>query len=216
VTTTGSITPSFKNSRRFTPWLERAILAAGVWFALLVFALSARAEPTEITAMRADRTADGVVLSAQIALELPGPVDDALGKGIPLFFVAEATLLRERWYWYDKEIATATRHMRLSFQPLTRRWRLVVSSGPIGQAGLALGQTFDTREEAMAAVQRISGWRVIESSEFDPEPRHYINLRFRLDVSQLPRPFQLGVAGQSDWNLIATRSVRIATEAAGR
>jgi hypothetical protein len=187
-----------------------------VWFALLVFALSARAEPTEITAMRADRTADGVVLSAQIALELPGPVDDALGKGIPLFFVAEASLLRERWYWYDKEIATATRHMRLSFQPLTRRWRLVVSSGPIGQAGLALGQTFDTREEAMAAVQRISGWRVIESSEFDPEPRHYINLRFRLDVSQLPRPFQLGVAGQSDWNLIATRSVRIATEAAGR
>ena len=159
------------------------------------------------------------MLSAQIALNLPDPVDDALGKGIPLFFVAEATLMRERWYWYDKELATATRHLRLSFQPLTRRWRLVVSSGPVGQSGqsgLALGQIFDTREEAMAAVQRISGWRIIETAEFDPEPRHYVNLRFRLDVSQLPRPFQLGVAGQADWNLIASRSVRIGSEAGGK
>jgi hypothetical protein len=191
--------------------------SAGAWIVLLAFCvLSARAEPTEITALRAERTAEGVVLSAQIALELPAPVDDALGKGIPLFFVTEASLLRERWYWYDKELSTATRHMRLSFQPLTRRWRLVVSSGPIGQSGLALGQIFDTREEAMAAVQRISGWRIVESPEFEPEPRHYVNLRFRLDVSQLPRPFQLGVAGQADWNLSASRSVRIATEAAGR
>lgn len=178
--------------------------------------MSARAEPTEITALRADRNAEGVVLSAQIALDLPGAVDDALSKGIPLFFVAEATLLRERWYWYDKELSTATRHLRLSFQPLTRRWRLVVSSSPIGASGLALGQTFDTREEAMAAVQRISGWRIIDSTDFDPEPRHYVNLRFRLDVSQLPRPFQLGVAGQADWNLIASRSVRIGTDTSQR
>jgi len=190
--------------------------AAGVWFVLLAFALSARAEPAEITSLRAERNEGGVVLSAQITLDLPDPVNDALGKGIPLFFVAEATLLRERWYWYDKEIATATRHLRLSFQPLTRRWRLVVSSSPVGPSGLALGQIFDTREEAMAAVQRIAGWRIVDSTEFDPEPRHYVNLSFRLDVSQLPRPFQLGVAGQADWNLIASRSARIAPEAAGR
>ena len=54
--------------------------------------------------------------------------------------------------------------MRLSYQPLTRRWRLVVSPTPIGNSGLALGQTFDTREEALAAVQRISHWKIADAA----------------------------------------------------
>ncbi len=85
--------------------------------------------------------------------------------------------------------------MRLSYQPLTRRWRLVVSPTPIGNSGLALGQTFDTREEAMAAVQRISHWKIAEAGDVDPESRYNVDFRFRLDVSQLPRPFQIGAVG---------------------
>ena len=79
-----------------------------------------------------------------------------------MFFVAEAGVFRDRWYWHDKQVALAARHMRLSYQPLTRRWRLVVSPTPIGNSGLALSQTFDTREEALAAVQRISHWKIAE------------------------------------------------------
>jgi hypothetical protein len=102
--------------------------------------------------------------------------------------------------------------MRLAYQPLTRRWRLQVSPSPIGQSGLVLGQTFDTREEALAAIQRVSRWRIAEPGELDPEATHYVDFRFRLDVSQLPRPFQIGAVGQSDWNILAVRTQRLQAE----
>ncbi|AEG94680.1 DUF4390 domain-containing protein [Ramlibacter tataouinensis] len=168
-----------------------------------------RAEPLEIDQVELARTEEGLLLSASLRLELPPAADEALSKGIPLFFVADTVLLRERWYWYDQEIASAERHLRLSYQPLTRRWRLVASNGPIGNPGLALGQTFDTREEALAAVQRISGWKIAEPGEAQPDRAYTVNFSFRLDVSQLPRPFQIGIAGQPEWNLSAARSLQL-------
>jgi hypothetical protein len=182
-------------------------LAAPAW-------AQGQAPATEITQLRVERTDDGVLLSANVKFELPSVIDDALAKGIPMFFVAEAAVYRDRWYWYDKQVSVAARHMRLSFQPLTRRWRLVVSPTPIGNSGLALGQTFDTREEAMAAVQHISHWKVGESTELDPEARYNVDFRFRLDVSQLPRPFQIGAVGHADWNIAVMRTQRLSLESA--
>jgi hypothetical protein len=184
---------------------------------VLLPAPPARADtgPAEVTALQVERGDEGLLLSATVRFELPAVVEDALAKGIPMFFVAEASISRERWYWTDKRVATASRYFRLSFQPLTRRWRLQVSSGPIGySAGMVLGQNFDTREEALAAVQRISRWRIADGPEVDPDAPHKLEFRFRLDVSQLPRPFQIGAVGQSDWNISAQRTQRLVTEAA--
>jgi len=172
----------------------------------------AQSSPTEITQLMLERTEEGVLLSATVRFELPPIVDDALAKGIPMFFVAEAVLFRDRWYWYDRQVAAVSRHMRLSYQPLTRRWRLVVSPGPIGTPALALGQTFDSRDEALAAVRRISHWKIAEAADVDPEARHNVDFRFRLDVSQLPRPFQISAVGQADWNIAAARNQRLAFE----
>ncbi|HZY19689.1 MAG TPA: DUF4390 domain-containing protein [Ramlibacter sp.] len=170
------------------------------------------ADLAEVTQLRLERTDDGVLLSATVRFDLPPAVDDALLKGLPMFFVAEAVLLRDRWYWYDKQVAGEQRHMRLSYQPLTRRWRLQVSPTPIGGAGLALGQSFDTREEALAAVRHIARWKIAELSDLEPDARYSVDFRFRLDVSQLPRPFQIGAVGQAEWNISAVRNQRLALE----
>jgi hypothetical protein len=193
---------------------DHALRRAAACLALL-FAATAWADPpaTEITQLRVERTEEGVLLSATIRFEVPAVIDDALAKGIPMFFVAEAVLFRDRWYWYDRQVATAARHMRLSYQPLTRRWRLVLSPTPIGNS-VALGQTFDTREEALAAVQRISNWKIAEAADIDTDVRHNVDFRFRLDVSQLPRPFQIGAVGQADWNITAMRNQRLVIEGA--
>jgi hypothetical protein len=192
--------------------LERVLLRllACVLFAMWAPAVSA--EGAEVMQLHVERAEEGLLLSASVEFELPPLVDDALAKGIPMFFVAEATLLRDRWYWYDKPVAKVQRHMRLSYQPLTRRWRLVVTPTPIGNSGLALGQTFDSREEALAVVQRISHWKIAEASEIDPEARYNVDFRFRLDVSQLPRPFQIGAVGHADWNISASRNQRLLVE----
>ena len=191
--------------------LERVGSCLLLLLALWWSAAAVRAQPpsAEVTQLHVERNEEGVLLSATVEFELPPAVDDALAKGIPMFFVAEASIYRDRWYWYDKRVTTARRHMRLAYQPLTRRWRLQVSPTPIGQSGLVLGQTFDTREEALAAIQRVSRWRIADAHEIDSEATHYLDFRFRLDVSQLPRPFQIGAVGESDWNILAVRTQRL-------
>ena len=172
----------------------------------------AQVNPAEVTQLQVERTDEGVLLSATVHFELPQAVEEALAKGIPMYFVAEATIYRDRWYWYDKRVAYAARHMRLAFQPLTRRWRLQVSSQPIGNSGLILGQMFDTRDEALAAVQRVSHWKIADAAEVDPDTTHNVDFRFCLDVSQLPRPFQIGAAGQAEWIILAVRNQRLAMD----
>jgi hypothetical protein len=192
----------------FLAWLCVLLLAAAGWGPA-----AAQIHLAEVTQLQVERTEEGVLLSAAVRFELPQVVEDALAKGIPMYFLAEAAIFRDRWYWYDKRVAFATRHLRLSFQPLTRRWRLQASSSPIGSSGLVLGQTFDTREEALAAVQRISGWRIADAGALDPESTHTVDFRFRLDVSQLPRPFQIGAVGQADWIILAVRNQRLPLDA---
>jgi hypothetical protein len=196
---------------RLLDGLLRTLLLA---FLLICGGTAAWAQPTsaEVTQLSVERTDDAVLLSAAVRFELPQVVDDALAKGIPMYFVAEASIFRDRWYWYDKRVSAVTRHMRLAYQPLTRRWRLQVSSAPIGNSGLVLGQVFESRDEALAAVQRVSRWRIADPGEVEFDGSYNIDFRFRLDVSQLPRPFQIGAVGQSEWTILAVRSQRLLPE----
>lgn len=163
----------------------------------------AQTRPAEISSIKVERAGDAIVLSASVQFDLSTAVEDALLKGVAMIFVAEADILRERWYWTNKKVVHAERHMRLAYQPLTRRWRLNVASGQITNAGLglALNQNFDTLPDALAAVQRLSRWKIAEVSDIDPEQRHLVEFRFGLDVFQLPRPLQIGTLGQSDWDI---------------
>ncbi|MBX9818688.1 MAG: DUF4390 domain-containing protein [Burkholderiaceae bacterium] len=184
---------------------------------ILGFCLLGRAQgAAEIVSFELERGNEELSLTAQLQFELSATVEEALLKGIPMVFVAETELLRERWYWYDKSVASSARHLRLAFQPLTRRWRLNISSGAASATGqgLALNQSFDTLQQALAAIKRISRWRVAGANELDPAVRYRFEFRFRLDLGQLPRPFQIGAIGQSEWDIFIVRSELLPPEVA--
>ena len=157
----------------------------------------------EISALKFERMGDAIFLNASVKFDLPVVVQDALLKGVAIIFVAETTIVRERWYWLNKRVVNTERHMRLAFQPLTRRWRLNVASGLISNVGLgmALNQNFETLPDALAAVQRLSHWSIADVSEIDLDQHYLVEFRFRLDASQLPRPLQIGTLGQTDWDI---------------
>ena len=197
-------------------WLGRAmvgrVLAMAVLFGCVWPALAVQ---TTVTELRVERRDDGLQLSAAVHFELPFAVEDALLKGIPMFFVVEADIYRERWYWVDPRVASATRTIRLAYQPLTRRWRVNVAAGLISSSsGLraTLNQNHDSLPEAVAAIQRIARWKIAEISEITPDVNHRLEFSFRLDLSQLPRPFQIGVAGQSEWSISAQQQERLRIE----
>ena len=171
-----------------------AVLWLCLWAGLLVSpATAAQAANAEVGELRLERAEDGLYLGANLQFDLPELAEDALYKGIPMFFVADAQVLRDRWYWSDRLVAETTRYFRLSYQPLTRRWRLSQADGSSAPR-VALAQSYDSLAEAQGAIERISSWKIAESSEVDAS-EHFLNFRFRLDLSQLPQPLQFGVLG---------------------
>ena len=193
-------------------WLLLSLLLAT---STAVRAQSAQTAPIQLGEVQVQRLDDGLYLHAEMQIEWPTVVEEALSKGVPLHFVARVEILRERWYWYDREVVRQERYMRLSYQPLTRRWRLLVSSQPIGNTGLgvSLGQSFDSASEALSALGRIHRWKLADGTQIDLDGKHRVEFSFRLDLTQLPRPLQLGILGDSDWNLGVSRSFKLVADA---
>lgn len=192
-------------------WPEIGLRQLCIWVLLWFAGVSQAQIVADVTQYQVERLDDEVAVSAQVVFDLPAAVEDALLKGVPMFFVTEAAVVRERWYWYDKKLVSAQRHMRLAYQPLTRRWRLNITAG-IGReasVGLALNPSFETLEEALSAIKRVSRWKVADVAELESGIKYKVNFSFRLDISQLPRPFQIGALGQSDWDLSATTSTTL-------
>lgn len=193
---------------RVSSWLQPLAVLRGLgvaWRAaalalLLAGALAppAQAEGIELMALDVTRTEEGLLLDYSTRFELPRAVEDALLKGVPVYFVARAEVFRPRWYWRDARVARATRNWRLTWQPLTRRYRLNLGS---------VSQSYDTVADALGAIQRGSRWKVADSAALGNDSGHYLEFSLRLDTSQLPRPLQIGFGGEADWDLMLERTL---------
>jgi len=169
---------------RFTPavaWLCAGLLA----WVLAWLPLPARADGVELTQFSTQRTEDGLELSFATRFELSKLAEDALHKGVPLYFVVNVDVFRSRWYWRDARVSRSERVWRLAWQPLTRQYR--VSTG-------GLNQSYASVDEAMNSLHGVSGWRIAEPREIDDDGRYYLEFSYRLDANQLPRPMQIGLA----------------------
>ena len=184
----------------------RALLAAAL--ALIVWSAPAAAtDRIHVASAELQLAADpdsGVVLNAQFDFELPPVLEDAVNRGIALYFVVDFELYRERWYWFDRKLASQSLTYRLTYSPLTRQYRL---------ARGALAQPFDTLAEAIAPLRRVRNWKVIERGAIKPDEDYRAQVRMRLDTSQLPRPFQINALTQRDWTLASDwRNVGVAAD----
>ncbi len=179
-------------------WLRAVLLALAMW---LAWAPAAQAADLELTSFELTHGEDGVFLSYAVNLELSRSVDDALSKAVPLFFVAEAALFRNRFYWRDQRIGYAIRRWRIVFQPLTSTYRVTFDGG--------LSQNYPTRAEAFAAISRSARWKIAEGPQIDENSRQYLEFSFKLDTSQLPRPMQIGIGGEKDWAMSVQRTQKI-------
>jgi hypothetical protein len=177
--------------------VARALFA--LWLAcLLAAAPGARAQGVDLTALEL-RAGDGeLTLEFSARLTLSRAIEDALRRGVPMYFEVDARLYRSRWYWRDERVSHVGRSYRLSYQPLTGSWRVGLG---------ALGQSYPTLSDALAVISRVSGWRLAEASQLDSGQRYYVEFSYHLDASQLPQPLQIGVG--SDWSLGTARVLKV-------
>ena len=212
------ITLCWRNCQRFETLASRSIQRARHWCvivgavaSLALPSLAMADTPVALQGLKFERHDTALYMSGNWRFELSSALEEALLKGITLYFVTEVEINQERWYLYNQRIAQAERHVRLFYQPLTRRWRVNISPQPFNASGLgmSLGQSYDTVEEAMGAVRRIVQWRIANAADYNPDAKQTISINFKLDLKQLPRPLQIGAAGQSDWNIGFSKSQRL-------
>ncbi|SPA47437.1 DUF4390 domain-containing protein [Cupriavidus taiwanensis] len=175
--------------RRVARWALALLLAL---VAVLWLPRAAQAQVIEATEARVEYQDGGFELAASFDFDLPPALEDALHKGISLYFAVDFQLSRSRWYWFDDKPVNTTRSVRLSYQPLTRQYR--ISTG-----GLQL--PFTRLKSALQFIQRVRGWRVFERNAVKPGETYNAEVRMRLDLSQLPKPFQINAVNTRDWNL---------------
>jgi hypothetical protein len=172
---------------RRTAYLMRFLLL----LACLGAAVAHGAE-NEIEAASLRATEEGLVLDADIAFELTPRLSEVLASGVPLYFVVEFELERDRWYWFDEKAASARLQMRLSYHPLSRQYRL--------STGL-LQRSFPTLDEALGAMKRVRNWLVADRTVTFANADYQASVRFRLDPALLPKPFQLSAFTGRDLQL---------------
>ena len=152
----------------------------------------AYAEGIKLRQLQLEPVEQNWVINASYQIDLPPELSDAVKKGITFHFLTEFNVTRGRWYWFEEKPITANKYIKLSFQPLTQVYRVNVG---------ALTISATTLEEALIQVGAIAGWQVAELSALDNGRQYDGAIRMRLDLSQLPKPFQINALNAREWNL---------------
>jgi len=173
-------------------WRARAGALALLLVALAALATVARADTIAVKSAELRVDEDAYVLNAEFDLALNPTLEEALQKGVPLYFELEFELVRPRKYWFDEKVLSFSTQYRVSYNALTRQYR--VASG-------LLGQTFDGLDEVERFLSRVTSRQIARADELQKGTRYEAAIRLRLDVNQLPKPFQLTALASREWSL---------------
>ena len=178
------------------PIRRRAMIALGLALGARLYGHPglARAAAVDAQPLGIEQEPDGLYVSATVVFALPRALEDALHRGIPLYFLTRVAVVHGRWWWFDEKIGAAQVLSRLAYQPLLEKYR--VSTG-------ALQKNYSSLDEALNQVQHVLHLKVADAKDLVIGRRYIVHASFELDLSQLPRPFQINVGSQSEWQLEA-------------
>jgi hypothetical protein len=162
---------------------------------LLVFACASAhaAEGIEITRAGIEASEDGYRLAANYSFDLTPGLEQAVEKGIPLYFTTEIELTRPRWWWYDDKAVSTRRTVRLHYDVLTREYVVLVNGG--------IKQTFTTLDDALFLIRRPSRWMIARKGDLKPGETYNVTLRMFMDREYLQKPLQVDALNNSDLRL---------------
>ena len=166
----------------------------GAWLALWLAIVPAIAAPVHGIDIRRPTVTigeDHFILDAHFDISLTPTLEEVLNKGVPLYFLLEFELIRPRWYWFNDRVVYLQQEYKLSYNALTRQYRLGVGN---------LHQNFASLSEAIEVMSRVRRRVELEPGTLRRDP-YIAGLRFRLDTSQLPKPFQLNAIVAREWNI---------------
>ena len=177
-------------------WLRaRRLLALCCWLlaSTLILSHAVAAEGIEFVDAALESTEEGYSLSTNFSVELTHPLEDALMRGIPIYFKLQIEVSRPRWYWFDDIAIRASRSIRLSYNVLTRQYRASVDG--------SLHRNFSRLDEMLALLRHPGRWMVAEPGALKQDASYTVAVQLSVDTAQLPKPIQVSALGSTEWRI---------------
>jgi len=152
----------------------------------------ANAEGIALKSARVEAVDEGWQIDAEFDIQFSPKLEEAVNRGVPLYFVLDFEMTRPRWYWFDEKPVHFSQTYKISYTPLLRQYRLSVGS---------VYQNFSTFEEVTRVLSRLRGVAIADHNAIKKDSAYQASVRLRLDTAQLPKPFQLNAIASRDWSL---------------
>ena len=184
-------------------YMERFLLAAcaalrhgGVrWALALAFVVAVpevHAQGITLKSARVEAVEEGWQLDAEFDIQFSPKLEEAVNRGVPLYFVLDFEMTRPRWYWFDEKPVHFSQTYKISYTPLLRQYRLSVGN---------VYQNFTSFEEVTRVLSRLRAVAIADHNAIKKDSAYQASVRLRLDTAQLPKPFQLNAIASRDWSL---------------
>lgn len=161
----------------------------------LAFAAQVTAETIAVRSAVVRAQDDFYVIDAEFDFALTAPLEEALLRGTPLYFVLETEVTRTRPYWFDERVNSPQSVRRLTFAALTNSYRVDTGRSVAGT------NSYATLDEALRQIRLVRGRSLLDKRELRSGERYEVSLRLRLDTTQLPKPLQVNTLVSREWSL---------------
>ena len=167
---------------------------------LLAVSLNAAGEGISATRAEAKLTHAGQLsVSSRFRTDLPDQLKEALKQGFPLHFnlswQLSAPSMSSYKFKFDQLLNNdSTIQYKLSFHPLTNRYRVTVGT---------FSTEYDTLETALRAVGAVVNWKVLSKGALSDVAAKdtKAEIRLLLTTAKLPKPFQINALTSKNWHL---------------
>ncbi len=176
-----------------TPFCSRFKGLKLLFAALTLSALASAAHAGGIAVEKAElrRVDDNYQPVANFNVTLNPTVEQALTHGVALYFISEFSLVRHRWYWLNTVVAQDEQVIKLSYNTLTRQYRITHGS---------LFQNFNNLDDALLTLGHQS-FNPFSAAALRSGVVYAASVRMRLDLTQLPKPLQINALVNTDWDM---------------
>jgi len=140
---------------------------------------------------------DGVyLLNARIDFRLSDEASDALDNGVPLTFVLQIEVERDRGWWFSDSVASLSQRYRVRYHALSKRY--VVSNLNSGDT-----RSFTSHQAALDALGSVERLPLIDRRLLQSGADYEVWLRARLDIDELPAPLKTVAYMSPQWRLVS-------------
>ena len=172
--------------------LRQGSVRCAVALAFMMAAPAVHAEGITLKSARVEAVEEGWQLDAEFDIQFSPKLEEAVNRGVPLYFVLDFEMTRPRWYWFDEKPVHFSQTYKISYTPLLRQYRLSVGN---------VYQNFTTFEEVTRVLSRLRAVAIADHNAIKKDSAYQASVRLRLDTAQLPKPFQLNAIASRDWSL---------------